>query len=446
MKSGVVKFLAGFLSVACSWGMSGICFAENATQVVLQVSYPSGKDYVCFYSGAVTIIDNTKTDYYINVHVTLLDVNGNPATAGPSGEALSGVTATLSTELGSATSIVEDEFLSDSAELTFDVTDVGPAARGHVKYACTTDCKPGTDTLEVIVGSLTATAEVEVKAPPAASLVLRTLRTPGAGPVDLFETPIGQQKNAKIPALAGNQVYFEVWAIEENNTFTFAPELEGQEVMVTAHADYNSNGKINKTVPEESIACATAVATFSNGKATGYITIEAAGTRSSNDTDLGSQYLTVVLTAQAGSVTTTSLPTTPIPRGDSSLDWVAMKPRIKKKLVIGKTLYESNLTQEVDTWYVLDDNSSGPTTTDIKVFATDEYGNPVTGETVNIKSAISGPLKDAGYTLVDMNGQNGGSGDAWDITAGIAHNNKQGLATVKYLCNSVANSATANNR
>ena len=445
MNLKVIKLMVCAAALSMALGVSGTCFADDAAQVVIQVSYPSGKDYVSFYNGALTAIDVTKDDYYVNVHVTLLDASGNPATAGPAGEDMAGVTATLTTELGSASSIVEDQFLSDSADLTFDVVDVGPAARAHVRYACTTGCEPGTDTLEVTVGSLTATADVEVKAPPAASLYVRTLRIPGVRPADLFTdlaaSTYNQSNNAGIPAQAGDSIYFEVWAVEANGDFTTAPELDGVAVTVSAYGNYNANTVVGETSYEED-PFETATAVFSGGVATGNITIEKAGTKSPS----GSSQLQVVLTAEVEDGVKTSTPVLVVST-TRSVDTVGMVPRIKNQLIIGTDPSGiGNLIEEQDTWYVLDDNSAGPTTNAMKVFAADEYGNPVTGETVNVKSAVTGPLVDAGYTLADYNGNNGGSGTAWDITSGVPGNGKPGLATVKYLCDSVANSSTANNR
>ena len=156
MKSRAKMIVVCVVSLALAWGVGGISFAKDAVEVNVQVSYPSGNDSVAFYNGAVGDIDDfaTESAYYLNVHVTLLDEDGNPATAGPASEPLNTVTATLTTQLGVASSIVADAFLTDTATLTFDVTDVGPAARAHVKYGCQTDCEPGTDTLEVTVGTL----------------------------------------------------------------------------------------------------------------------------------------------------------------------------------------------------------------------------------------------------------------------------------------------------
>jgi hypothetical protein len=450
MNSKVIKLMVCAAALSMALGVSGICFADNAAEVVIQISYPSGKDYVSFYNGALAAIDYTMKNYYVNVHVTLLDASGNPATAGPAGEDIAGVTATLTTELGSASSIVEDQFLADSADLTFDVVDVGPAARAHVRYACTTGCEPGTDTLEVTVDSLTATAEVEVKAPPAASLVVRTTNQAAVGPVNLFDTPVGQKNNLDIPVLAGSSVYLEVWAIEENDKFTTAPELDGKEVTITAHADYTANGTIGGiggTI--ELTGIATATVTMNEGIATGNITIEKAGTL---ETGAVNGQMRVVLLAKIEGGVGTDQPTGGPPSintTNATIDRVSMKPKIKNKLIIGTDPSgQGNLIEEKDTWYVLDDNSVGPTTNAMAVFVADEYGNPVI-DTVSVKSTVSGPLVDAGNTLRDINGPNGGSsaGGAWNINNTYkSATAKDGLATVKYLCDNVANSSTANNR
>ena len=435
MKKVVHNVLMCIVSFVFVCGVGGTAFADNAAEVVLQVSYPSGKGYVSFYNGVVGDIDDTKKEYYVNVHVTLLDEEGNPATAGPAGESLSGLTATLTTQMGVVSSIVENQFLSDSADLTFDVTDVGPAARAQVRYACQTGCEPGDDTLEVTLDSLTDSAEIEVRSPAAISLVARTLRTPGAGPVDLFDTITAQSNNAGLPALAGDDIYFEIWAVEENGDFTFAPELEGQQVTVNAYADYDASGKIGDfflsviTGPiSEDPAIATATVEMSSGKATGNIFMEKAGSKD----DCGNTQLKVVVTASTNAIGTSQIGDDPFTT-DFSLDWVGMKPGIKDKLLIGwdASLGRGNLIGETDIWYVIDDNSTGPTTTLMNVFIVDVYGNPVTGESASIRSTVSGPLVDQGYTLVDANGENGGTGDAWDITAGVPGNGNPGLKTIQ---------------
>jgi len=435
MKTAIKKVLLLVLLCGCVWGIGGICFAENATQVVLQVSYPSGKEYACFYNGTASAIDLTKKEYYVNVHVTLLDEHNNPATAGTNGEALSAVTATLTTELGIANSIVEDQFLSDSTDLTFDLHDGGPAARAHVKYACTSNCDPGTDTIEITVDSLSDTAEVKVKAPPANDLVVRTPRVKGSGPTDLFDSISAQSNNGSLPASAGDSIYFEVWTREGiNNEFTFAPELDGRTVTVSAYADYNANNTIGDALQEDT-AVATKTAAFHDGKATGYITIEKAG----NQDSAGNAQLKVVLTARAtdleGNVVQTAQVSDDPVSTTTTLDWVGMQPNTKNKLIIGNDPLGNtgNLIQEVDTWYVLDDNSKGPTSTNLTVFVADEYGNPVTGELVQVKAGITGPIADAAKSLVDADGQlptTSRAGTAWDISY-TGKGKTAGLATVQ---------------
>lgn len=190
------KFLVFVLSAFLAWGVGATCFAGDATEVVIQVSYPDGDGWAEFYYGTAADIDLsvvTEKANYVNVHITLLDANGDPATAGPAGEAIGGVVATVGTELGSITGN-EDVFLADSDELTFDITDVGPAARAHVKYPCKTSCVPGTDTIDVAVGTLTAEVDVEVRAPVAVDLVVRTPVT-GSAAMDLFDAIPGQKNH-----------------------------------------------------------------------------------------------------------------------------------------------------------------------------------------------------------------------------------------------------------
>ena len=220
MKSKVKLFMACVVSLALVCGVGGVSFADDAAEVVVQVSYPSGDNYVQFYNGAVGGITDATKNYYVNVHVTLLDANGDPATAGPSSEVLGTLTATLTSDLGITDSIVKDAFLSDTETLTFDVTSVGPAARAHVKYACTSSCVPGDDTLEVTVGTLDpVSVTVDVRATAATpvgvagtgvGLVVRTPRAPITGPVNLFDgadlvTTYAQYKNLPSP-YKGNKI------------------------------------------------------------------------------------------------------------------------------------------------------------------------------------------------------------------------------------------------
>jgi len=434
MKKKITRFMVCVLSLVFAWGVGGTCFADNAAEVVIQVSYPGGDDYVAFYNGVVGDIDTSKKDYYVNVHITLLDASGEPATAGPTGDALGAVSATLETDMGVTSSIQENIFLTDSAVLSFDVIDVGPAARAHVRYACNVagSCDPGTDTLTATVTGLDpASAEVEVRAPEAATLMLRTLRVAGVRPADLFEdlsvSIYDQSNNAGISALAGDDIYFEVWAVEENDDFTTAPELDGQTVTVTAYADYNANDDVGDP-PYETIPAATVTAEFSDGIATGTVTIEKAGT---NEFGGAVDQMRVGLTATTGSGSS-AVSTVGTDITHRSVDWVGMKPRIKNQLIIGEDPGATgNLIVEKETWYVLDDNNTvyGPTSSVMAVFVADEYGNPLI-DTVNVSSAVTGPLVDATKTLMDANGGNGGSGDAWDITTAVKSDNwKDGVWT-----------------
>ena len=436
MKSKVKLLMACVVSLALVWGVGGVSFADNAAEVVVQVSYPSGDSYVQFYNGAVGAITDALKDHYVNVHVTLLDANGDPATAGPAGEVLSALTATLTTQLGIATSIVVDSFLTDTATLNFDVTNVGPAARAHVKYACTTSCVPGDDTLEVTVGTLDpVSVDVEVRAPEAASLTLRTLRIAGAGPIDLFDAITGQSNNAGIGALAADDIYFEVWAVETNGAFTTAPELEGQTVTVSAYGDYDANATAGDMAAPNNAAVATATAAMSGGKATGTINITTAGTV---ETGGAANQLRVVLTATTGTgtdiVNTTQAP---VGTGDATVDWVGMRPQIKHHLVIGTSPAEGNLVTEQDTWYVVDDNTAagGPSTTVMDVFIVDEYGNPTTNESVTINASLAPVANASGATptLYDASGvltSTPTAHAAWNVVAGVPGGSTSGGLSV----------------
>ena len=406
MKTRIEPFLICFISVVLTLQVGGICFADNAARVELQVSYPAGKGYVSFYNGALTAIDASKRDYYVNVLVTLMDENNLPATAGPGGEDLSSLTATLTTDLGISESIVPDVFLSDTGVLHFSG---GSLAVAHVKYACTTSCSVGDDTIEVVVGELSDSVEIEVRAPDASGVVIRTLRIPGAGPVELFDSIDPPSHNAGLEALAGDDIYFEIWAVEENGEFTFAPNLEGKEVTVNAYADYSGDSKINVVHPYtsyEPVSIAEAKVEFSDGKATGSLLITRAGTKDGS----GNRAMRVVFTAitgvkdSAGDYIGTKQATVEINSDtDTDVDYVSMFPAIKSKLIIGKDPFAAgNLIEEVDYWYVLDDETQysggGPRTNQLAVFVADSYGNPVTGGTVTVSSTISSSLLAVGVT------------------------------------------------
>ena len=427
MRSWVRQFLFFLLSI--SWGAGGICFAYNAAYIDLQVSFPSGKNYVSLYRGSAGAIDDDMNDYYVNVHLTLLDEDGLPATAGPDGEDLDTLEATLETTLGKSGSIVGDEFLSDSETLHFDLeTEVGPAARANVRYACTSYCSVGNDTIEVVVGDLSDSVEVEVKAPDADDIVIRLCGNDGCEVDELFEPDPGQQKNGGAAAEAGSMISFEVLALEENGSFTFAPNLQGKELTVSAYADYDADGKAEGSVSYEATPIAAATATFSNGKATGEIEITEAGTL---DKD-GNARMNVVFTATTGvtnasgeTIETKQVSTVPLEylTTDTETDYVAMYSDTADKLIIGRDpLDTGNLVEEIDYWYVLDDETryGGPWTNQMAVFVADSYGNPVTGETVDVTSSIDSDLLDVGVT----DEQSG-----WDISKSVRSNDDHdGLA------------------
>jgi len=180
------KLLSMMTVVLLLFGVVGVASADNAAEVVLEVSYPFGQDFV--RSDAVA-------GQAVNVYATLKDANGAPATAGPEGEALSSVTATLSTTLGRPASIDRNNFVSDAGQLLFNFpAGNGPSASANVVY---TLAVPGMDSLIISVATsgdpLIATAEARVVASAGVGLTARLYRN--GSPSSIIYTSIDPQQN-----------------------------------------------------------------------------------------------------------------------------------------------------------------------------------------------------------------------------------------------------------
>jgi len=273
------KVLSLVSIVLLMFGVSSTVLADNAAQVSVEVSYPCAQgDDPCDTDEAVT--RSTGGDV-VNIYVTLLDASGDPATAGPLGGALSGVTATLSTGLGIALSLTPGQFATDAVGLTFDTpSGSGPAARAQVIY---TGATPGVDQIIVTVPDdpdpIVGNAEVNVVAPPAVSLQVRTPRNLPP-PTTIFTTiPPQLFNNGAATEVVGTAVPFYVIADDGLGKYTYAPELDGQQVTVMAYAEYSMNGNPvgldagSDGVIHEMMPIATQTATFTNGVAQGTIII-----------------------------------------------------------------------------------------------------------------------------------------------------------------------------
>ncbi len=150
MKSrfNVVSLLSVFLLL---FAIGGVASADNAASISVAISYPCDQGEVCddtgvavSRSGGEFTADGGPGDD-VNVYITLLDANGNPATAGPNGENLDTLVAEVNTQLG--TMIEPDTFLQVSADENV-AFDGDSAARCYIDY---TDAQVGTDNIDVII-------------------------------------------------------------------------------------------------------------------------------------------------------------------------------------------------------------------------------------------------------------------------------------------------------
>jgi len=418
MKSKL-KALSWVLSVFLFFGIPCLALAGNATQVDVKISYPYGQ---------TNAIARATGGDVVNIYITLLDEEGNPATAGPGGEDLDGLTASISSNLGQTGAIDEDEeFLVDVGTVEFDVPDgVGPVSRAYVDY---TGATPGIDTVTVSFPTypeVYSSAQVNVIAPPAEALRVRTYGTSSPS-LTLFGDIDGQQYNNGNPAEAGSEVDFWVIADDGNGKYTYAPELDGLEVTVKAYGDFSADGNNigldtgSDGVNHEVSSIAEATATFSNGIAQGTITIDNGGPGS---------YLDVVLTAVcAPAGTTIDVGTTEmvagvgidsadgganIPSADTDVDYVPMRSGGASQLIIGEDLYNNgNLIQEKDCYIVHDDGTTAKYT-DITVILADSLGNAVKAYVDKVVDGALGSYLD-GY-IVDKSGSSPAAGThIWDI-------------------------------
>jgi hypothetical protein len=422
-------------AVLLVFGVVGFASADNTTQVTVSISYPCG-DYgpanqECDTDVAFSRDIGVGGDV-VNIYITLLDANSNPATAGPAGEPLATLPIQILTSLGRALppSLTPNTFVSDSAT----GRPTANAARANVDY---TGAIPGTDIITVIVAAdpdpIVATASVNVSAPAAEGLVVRTYR--GVDPpsliyTDMFVEPYWQSDNFGANELAGASVDFTVVAVEAGGLYTYAPELEGQQVTVTAYADYSANGDDIGTAPQEMVPVATATATFVNGIAEGTITIGKAGPAG----------LDVVLTA----ATEDSLETTQPPVDDTSgglndgvqddVDYVTMQsPSIPTGIIIGNDLFgNGNYLVEADCLPVPDDGTWGPTLTIAPAILVDDRMNAVVSSGGRNVIASLDPALDLLLTDNAGVGDPLAASDAWDIVAGeyISTSGNAGLQVI----------------
>ena len=114
---------------------AGVALAQNAVSVYVEVGYPCHDGQEECNTGEAVSRDIGGDD--VNILITLLDATGNPATAGPNGELLTTLTATVSTTLGDT--IPGGEFAADAEGVAFGAD---ATARAIVDY---TDAVPGID-------------------------------------------------------------------------------------------------------------------------------------------------------------------------------------------------------------------------------------------------------------------------------------------------------------
>lgn len=261
------KVLGLMSAVLLIFAMGSVASADNAASINIAVSYPcESAQNPCDTGAAVTRFIGGDV---VNVYITLLDAAGNPATAGPNGEPLAGLTARLTSQLAETGAIEANRFLVDDDNVSF----AGKAsARANIDY---TGAMAGVDPLNAdITGAipLTATANVNVVAPPAECLVVRTCED---ADYDLYDS-IGDRCENGEEATAGSSIAVQVIADEGNGLFTTAPNLEGQQITVNAYADYDDDEGIDEGTPEAT-PVATGTFTMNNGIAEGTLTVNKAG-------------------------------------------------------------------------------------------------------------------------------------------------------------------------
>lgn len=395
------------------FGVSGTVLADNATDIDVEISYPYGQDEA---------VSDAAAGDSVNIYITLQDASGNPATAGPSGQALSAVTATISSNLGLTSSLTANAFVSDAVQVNFDTpSGVGAAARANVNY---TGSNPGTDIITVVVPAspdpIIGIAEVNVVAANAAALAVRTYRNGSPSSVIYSAIDPQQLNGGSATENAGTAVPFWVIANDGGGNYTFAPNLEGLQVTVEAYADFNADGTAGSAldVPGyESTAIATATAVFANGIAQGTIVI--------NNGLAGG--LDVLLTAEVEVSATSTIGTTQMTAAgvalvDATVDQVPMLPGSAAKIVVGTDPYANGayIVESSTCFSVLDDDAGlGGTPTPISVILADTYGNSVlsaAGTTVNATLGTGSTLEL--HPLIDGSGAAPVAGSTqWDIAA-----------------------------
>ena len=367
----------------------GVALAQNAASVFVEVGYPcpDGQDE-CDTDAAVS---REAGGDIVNILITLLDADGNPATAGPNGELLSALTATVSTTLGD--NIEAGAFAADAAGVAFgqDAT-----ARSNIDY---TGATPGVDLVVVTIPSepdaLVGQASVNVVAPPATGLVVRTLRN-STPPQTLYQPIPDQAGNLGGWELAGNEVQVTVLA-QVGGLFTPDPSLEGKTVIVQAYADYNEDGVAGSGADaegyEDNPLGEPVELTISGGQVTGTVQIDNAG-------PVAPEGLNVVFTAEIdeqGGISTTLMNGAGldlVPGNDFTLDTVEMRPGSPAGLLVGMDSYgNGNLVMEQGCLSVFDDAAFGAgTTVNLDVILVDALGNAVlaSGAGIDIALALGG--------------------------------------------------------
>lgn len=378
------KVLGVMSAVLLLFAMGGAASADNAASINIAVSYPCEADQnPCDTGVAVSrpgepdFLDDGFGGDVVNVYITLLDAAGNPATAGPNGESLASLTGRLTTQLGAEDYAVEpNRFLKDDANVSF----AGKAsARANIDY---TGAMAGVDPLNVdITGAkpLTATANVNVIAPDAEGLVVRTCGA-AAPNYKLYDEIDEDCWNNGKEATAGDSIPVTVIAGVAHGLFTTAPNLEGKKITVEAYADYDRSESLSED--EESEPVATATFTMTNGIAQGNMVINSAGPAG----------LDVVFIATCEDSEGETIET-------EWLDGVEMIPGNPAKIVVGADPYENGnliVPAEENCVTVLDDADECPsqgTPTLIRLFLVDALGNAVyADEDVTVKGALDGIL------------------------------------------------------
>jgi hypothetical protein len=408
------------------FALGGVASADNAASISVAISYPCEQGEVCDETGVAVSrsfgFTETGPGDDVNIYITLLDANGNPATAGANGEDLADLTATVTSQLGDV--VVPNTFLQGGDEATVSFNG-DAAARAYVNY---TDAEPGIDIINVdIIGGivpLLGQAQVRVVAPDATALAVRTLDGDPA-PSVIFESVSPPNNNGGNPATAGDTVTVTVIP-HIAGEYTPAPNLLGQQVTVHAFADFDGSGTVGDDEDGiEATPIATATGTFA----------------SPVDVDLqllnaGPSGLTVVFSAIAEDVNGNTIETpqpdeAPVSNGNFLVDTVTMNPGAADAIKVAEDVFENGnyiMEPDDDCRRILDDSGfcAGPgTPEDITIVIVDALGNAVDpAETVIVTGSLEGIL-DAqlsgcgttaigGYadtcTLQDTNGADAGTG------------------------------------